>query len=163
MFSRQVVTPYNSCSADDGGELLDCHRRPVSHGSNRDENTRRWPGTQPLPRPSVVCVMESSVRIINCIQSTPKTMSDKIPYSVENGDPYKHVGNIIHQEEAKGLDDSNLPDYQDKEVKRILRKVDWRLPPVLAVLYLMSFLDRSNSTSLPVVVISCVVYGHPAY
>lgn len=48
-------------------------------------------------------------------------------------------------EEHKGLDDTDLPSYDDPEVKRILRKVDWRLPPVLAVLYLFSFLDRSNS------------------
>jgi hypothetical protein len=32
------------------------------------------------------------------------------------------------------------------EQKRILRKVDWRLIPLLTFLYLVSFVDRSNST-----------------
>ena len=84
-------------------------------------------------------------RVVNYISTTPKTMDDKSQYTVGNGDPYKHVATIIRHEEHKGLDDSDLPDYHDKEVKRILRKVDWRLPPWLAVLYLLSFLDRSNS------------------
>lgn len=44
-----------------------------------------------------------------------------------------------------GLDEKNTPDYRNPEVKRICRKIDWRLPPVLALLYLLSFLDRTNS------------------
>lgn len=35
--------------------------------------------------------------------------------------------------------------FNDAETKRLLRKVDYRLLPVLTLLYLMSFLDRSNS------------------
>jgi sugar phosphate permease len=34
--------------------------------------------------------------------------------------------------------------FSDAETKRLLRKVDYRLLPVLTLLYLMSFLDRSN-------------------
>ncbi|KAK4615392.1 hypothetical protein CLAFUW4_10734 [Fulvia fulva] len=52
-------------------------------------------------------------------------------------------GNIVEYEHT-GLDESNRPEYHDRETNKILRKVDWRLPPVLAVLYLLSFLDRSN-------------------
>lgn len=37
-----------------------------------------------------------------------------------------------------------LPDYNDKEGKRILRKVDLHLLPLLTFLYILSFLDRSN-------------------
>lgn len=48
--------------------------------------------------------------------------------------------------EVKGfVEGGEEPNYHDKEVKRILRKVDWRLPPILAILYLFSFLDRGNS------------------
>lgn len=36
------------------------------------------------------------------------------------------------------------PRYDDKETKRILRKVDLRLIPMLTLLYVLSFLDRSN-------------------
>lgn len=35
-----------------------------------------------------------------------------------------------------------LPVYDDKETNRILKKVDFRLLPVLALLYLLAFLDR---------------------
>ena len=52
-------------------------------------------------------------------------------------------GNIVEYEHV-GLDETNRPKYDDPEMKRILRKVDWRLPPLLAVLYLLSFLDRSS-------------------
>ncbi|ETN46418.1 uncharacterized protein HMPREF1541_00602 [Cyphellophora europaea CBS 101466] len=43
-----------------------------------------------------------------------------------------------------GLDDENLPRYDDKETKRVLRKVDYRLVPMLTLLYVLAFLDRSN-------------------
>lgn len=43
-----------------------------------------------------------------------------------------------------GITDENLPSYDDKETKRILRKVDYRLLPVLTFLYVLSFLDRGN-------------------
>ncbi|KAF4450077.1 retrograde regulation 2 [Fusarium albosuccineum] len=43
-----------------------------------------------------------------------------------------------------GVDGSNMPRYDDVEVKRIMRKVDWRLLPPLTVLYVLSFMDRSN-------------------
>lgn len=58
------------------------------------------------------------------------------------------VTNRIHSESSSdhtGLDEKNTPDYHDPEVKRICRKIDWHLPPVLALLYLLSFLDRTNS------------------
>lgn len=37
-----------------------------------------------------------------------------------------------------------MPEYHDKETQRILRKVDFRLIPLLTFLYVLSFLDRSN-------------------
>lgn len=36
------------------------------------------------------------------------------------------------------------PLYDDAETKRIIRKIDIRLMPMLTLLYLLSFLDRSN-------------------
>ena len=35
-------------------------------------------------------------------------------------------------------------EYDPAEVKRVLRKVDWHLLPPLMVLYILSFIDRSN-------------------
>jgi hypothetical protein len=40
------------------------------------------------------------------------------------------------------------PVFDPKETKRILRKVDFRLIPVLAVLYLLAFLDRESPVRL---------------
>jgi hypothetical protein len=39
-----------------------------------------------------------------------------------------------------------LVELPDEEQTRIMRKVDWRILPLLAFLYLISFVDRSNST-----------------
>lgn len=39
------------------------------------------------------------------------------------------------------------PPFTPQEQKRILRKVDWRLVPLLSFLYLVSFIDRGNCKS----------------
>ncbi|KAJ3530518.1 hypothetical protein NM208_g9294 [Fusarium decemcellulare] len=43
-----------------------------------------------------------------------------------------------------GLDENNLPRYNDKSTARLLRKIDCRLLPMLTLLYTLSYLDRSN-------------------
>ena len=51
--------------------------------------------------------------------------------------------------EKKGISVSEeLPIYDEAETRRILRKVDYRIVPALAVMYLISFIDRSNSKGL---------------
>jgi hypothetical protein len=40
-----------------------------------------------------------------------------------------------------------IAEISAKQEKRILRKVDWRLVPLLTLLYLVAFVDRSNSKS----------------
>ena len=37
-----------------------------------------------------------------------------------------------------------IPDYSEKETKRILFKLDCRLLPMLAFFYLLAYLDRGN-------------------
>lgn len=37
-----------------------------------------------------------------------------------------------------------LASFSDEQKKVVLRKVDWRLVPMLLVLYLISFIDRAN-------------------
>lgn len=39
------------------------------------------------------------------------------------------------------------PPFTAQEQKNILRKVDWRLVPLLSFLYLVSFIDRGNCKS----------------
>jgi hypothetical protein len=46
----------------------------------------------------------------------------------------------------KGVDESEaIIDLPESEEKRILRKIDYRLLPLLTFLYLVAFVDRSNS------------------
>lgn len=42
-----------------------------------------------------------------------------------------------------------VADADPKEVARVLRKVDYRLVPLLSLLYLVAFVDRSNSMQAP--------------
>lgn len=44
---------------------------------------------------------------------------------------------------------ADLPEYSPEQEAAIRRKIDRRLLPVLALMYIMSYLDRSNSTSPP--------------
>jgi hypothetical protein len=51
-------------------------------------------------------------------------------------------------EKKTGLDgevEANHIELPESEARRILAKVDYRLVPVLALLYLVAFIDRSNS------------------
>lgn len=68
----------------------------------------------------------------------------------------KKIENLVqHIEEGEksdhdshaGVNENHQPDYRDKETKRILRKVDYRLIPLLTTLYIFSFLDRSGIPS----------------
>lgn len=48
------------------------------------------------------------------------------------------------QNESGEPSDGDLPIYNDKETTRILRKVDYRLVPMLTLLYLLAFLVCSS-------------------
>jgi hypothetical protein len=63
---------------------------------------------------------------------------EKSPTSLMEEKEFKndHEGAVNHE----------LPPvmYDEGETKKIMRRVDYHLLPVLSLLYLMSFLDRSN-------------------
>lgn len=63
------------------------------------------------------------------------------------------VDNTQHKEYFEEQDiaiDVNINDAHDPvEIRRITRKIDYRLLPILTILYLLSFLDRGNSESVP--------------
>lgn len=67
----------------------------------------------------------------------------------EKGQKISAGDNLAHNEMAaeKGasLDVDVYGEDDPVEVAKITRKVDYRLLPVLAILYLLSFLDRGNS------------------
>jgi len=52
--------------------------------------------------------------------------------------------NLAVELREHAVDASNQPRYDDEETRRLLRRVDYRLMPVLTFLYLVSFLDRGN-------------------
>jgi hypothetical protein len=47
-----------------------------------------------------------------------------------------------------------LASFSDEQKKTVLRKVDWRLVPMLLVLYLISFIDRANIGTLDCAVVA---------
>ncbi|EQB58678.1 major facilitator superfamily transporter [Colletotrichum gloeosporioides Cg-14] len=54
---------------------------------------------------------------------------------------------FVHQEVAGELtpeDQAFLDNFPEDRKKRVMRKLDWRLVPLLGLLYLISFLDRAN-------------------
>ncbi|KAL1406637.1 hypothetical protein Q8F55_008343 [Vanrija albida] len=60
---------------------------------------------------------------------------------IEGSPPYVAAGKFVGDVTESSVTDSEA---QDVNIKRLIRKVDIRLVPWLALLYLLSFLDRSN-------------------
>lgn len=59
----------------------------------------------------------------------------------------KQVEDVKVEGETGLHDDSHLEsgaEWDEASVQRLIRKIDWRLIPFLALLYLLSFLDRTN-------------------
>lgn len=46
---------------------------------------------------------------------------------------------------SSGEIEAQRVELDEAEANRVLRKVDYRLVPMLAILYLVAFIDRSNS------------------
>jgi len=70
-----------------------------------------------------------------------KGMDDRLEYVAEKSGSEAPSGELATVE--KGYKDV-LVELPKEEGRRILRKVDVRLVPVLALLYLVAFIDRSN-------------------
>lgn len=57
------------------------------------------------------------------------------------GKEAKHVDGAVTPD---SLESSDGASFDEKRTKKLLRKLDWHLVPFLALLYLLSFLDRTN-------------------
>lgn len=67
---------------------------------------------------------------------------------------YSETNQVVQEKEANDATyrenvtnhevDENATQFDDVETRRLLRKVDWRVLPILSFLYLLAFLDRSN-------------------
>jgi hypothetical protein len=82
-----------------------------------------------------------------------------VPLSGVTSDQVKLLGTMVQVEEKTGLKPTSIPDKSSSlsessleggqfeiNEKALLRKLDYRLLPPLTILYLLSFLDRSNGT-----------------
>ncbi|KAF8461685.1 major facilitator superfamily domain-containing protein [Kalaharituber pfeilii] len=54
----------------------------------------------------------------------------------------KHFQDSIEKPSSVG--EGEVQEFDEKRTQRLLRKLDWNLVPFLALLYLLSFLDRTN-------------------
>jgi hypothetical protein len=57
----------------------------------------------------------------------------------------KKYENVAEKAPSSEGDEANRVELDEKESRRILAKVDYRLVPILSLLYLVAFIDRSNS------------------
>ncbi|USP78788.1 uncharacterized protein yc1106_06062 [Curvularia clavata] len=71
------------------------------------------------------------------------TTMDPEKLSVEKRQTEDVAENISHSSNSGRLEAQNV-EHDDAEAARVLRKVDMRLVPMLALLYLVAFIDRSN-------------------
>jgi hypothetical protein len=58
----------------------------------------------------------------------------------------QHTENVEKISDSSGELEAQNVVLEEKEAARVLRKVDMRLVPILTLLYLVAFIDRSNST-----------------
>lgn len=56
-------------------------------------------------------------------------------------------GTVRNEKIAESKLEANHEEIEEAEARRILSKVDYRLVPLLSLLYLVAFIDRSNSKS----------------
>ncbi|KAF8544935.1 major facilitator superfamily domain-containing protein [Trichophaea hybrida] len=65
-------------------------------------------------------------------------------YNTSNEDVSAAKEQISHVERPDSLELTESAGFDEKRTKALLRRLDWHLVPFLALLYLLSFLDRSN-------------------
>jgi hypothetical protein len=81
---------------------------------------------------------------------SPQSMDDIKDVTVDHttSEPHHETGSIAKVELATldaGYSESDIIiDLPPAEGRRALKKVDYRLVPLLAILYLVAFIDRSN-------------------
>ena len=58
--------------------------------------------------------------------------------------PEKATNSLVASDKLEDFGNTSLIDYHGVKEKNLLRKIDWRIIPGVVLLYLLSFLDRSN-------------------
>lgn len=77
---------------------------------------------------------------------------------------YEKGGARLSGEQVENIECGTIaiPVYTDQERKKIMRKIDVRLVPMLGCLYLIAFLDRGNSEYLPMTPFKRPTFGSQA-
>lgn len=89
------------------------------------------------------------------------TANDDVKKEVTSTDDQKIEHLAEKPENSSGELEAQYTELDEREAQRVLRKVDYRLVPMLALLYLVAFIDRSNSTSIALRLFRpCVVRGY---
>lgn len=71
------------------------------------------------------------------VDEKSESLSDTKPHQIVQIDNFQVLG--LHPEDAEFY-----TSYSEERRKKVIRKVDVRLVPMLAVLYLISHIDRAN-------------------
>lgn len=72
------------------------------------------------------------------------TANDDVKRDITSSDNQKIEDLAEKTSNSSGEVEAQHVELDDKEAARVLRKVDYRLVPMLSLLYLVAFIDRSN-------------------
>ena len=75
--------------------------------------------------------------------------TEKAGLGMRSDDKGRMIDGFPHKIEDLADTEVAVVELSDAEKKKVLRKLDWVLVPQLTLLYLLAFLDRSNSTLSP--------------
>lgn len=73
------------------------------------------------------------------LEPAPKRPSDEKDRDFTHADQAE-MGSV----ESPKLQQQGQPESDDVDEKKVIRKIDWRLIPLLTLLYTLTFLDRVN-------------------
>lgn len=82
-----------------------------------------------------------------CLSNMSAPSAIEEPTLVVQGDGEKEAAGTAHSY----VSDDSFTNPTGINEKALIRRLDWRLLPPLTLLYLLSFLDRSNSMLPPIV------------
>lgn len=125
-----VQEPYSDhdCGLSDPGLY-----NTVNQSTKTEKSYRTFLNTLPLRKqPTSIMPSTSSIHSLKVIDAEKHEMipTEKIAHG--------------QNEHISAADAEFLAGFSDEQRKRVLRKVDWRLVPMLLILYLISFIDRAN-------------------
>ena len=84
------------------------------------------------------------------------TTASDVKYDAQN----ERLEDVEKRSNSSAEAEAQYVELDEKESARVLRKVDMRLVPMLSLLYLVAFIDRSNSTLPPYPTLRIVLTVH---